>query len=37
MELFLTIGINPFDYTLREHELPQGSSAELPDEWNEFW
>lgn len=37
MELINTIEISPYDFANSEYEYPNGSSAELPDEWDKFW
>lgn len=37
MKLINTIEVSPYDYSEKEYEYPQGSSSELPEEWNEFW
>lgn len=37
MELINTIEISPYDYANSEYESPNGSSIELPDEWDKFW
>lgn len=37
MKLINTIEVSPYDYSEKEYEYPNGSSSEIPDEWNEFW
>lgn len=37
LELINTIEISPYDYANSEYEYPNGSSKELPDEWDKFW
>lgn len=36
-ELINTIEISPYNYANSEYEYPNGSSEELPDEWDKFW
>jgi hypothetical protein len=37
MQLINTIEITPYSYSDIEYDFPQSSSAESPDEWNQFW
>ena len=37
MELINTIEISPYDFANSEYEYPNGSSKDLPDEWDKFW
>lgn len=37
LKLINTIELSPYNYSEKEYEFPNGSSSELPDEWNEFW
>ena len=37
MELINTVEISPYDFANKEYEYPNGSSKDLPDEWNKFW
>ncbi len=37
MKLINTIEINPYDYANTEYQCPNGSSKDLPYEWNKFW
>lgn len=37
LELINTIEINPYDYSISEYESPNGSSKDLPNEWDKFW
>jgi len=37
LELINTIEISPYDFANSEYEYPNGSSAELPNEWDKFW
>ena len=37
LKLLNTIEISPYDYSKEEYECPNGSSAELPSEWNSYW
>lgn len=37
MKLINTIEVSPFDYAINEYKSPNGSSKDLPEEWDEFW
>lgn len=37
MKLVNTIEISPLDFADAEYEFPNGSSKELPSQWNKFW
>ena len=37
LELINTIEISPFNYTNSDYDFPNGSSEDLPEEWNKFW
>jgi hypothetical protein len=37
MQLLNTIEISPYDFSREEYDFPNGSSLELPEEWNQFW
>jgi hypothetical protein len=37
MQLLNTIEISPYDFSREEYHFPDGSSIELPEEWNQFW
>ncbi len=37
MQLINTIEISPYDYSEKEYQSPNGSWAEMPEEWNNFW
>lgn len=37
MELINTIELDPYGYAVSFYEYPDGSSLELPEEWNKFW
>jgi hypothetical protein len=37
MQLIPVLEIEPFDFTNADYEYPNGTVAEVPNEWYEFW
>ncbi|MCD9014467.1 hypothetical protein [Parachryseolinea silvisoli] len=37
MQLINTIEISPYAFSREAYDFPNGSSLELPEEWNQFW